>query len=438
MNRTVSRSWPLTVVSLMCLDVVGSAWADTLHVPRDYPTIGAAIAAARDGDEVLVADGIYSGPGNYNLSFAGKAIVVRSAGGPARCEIDCRQLGRAFLFVSGETERSVLQGFTIRNGVISNALGAGIEVQGSSPTIRDCVFVNNISEPYNGGAMHLGQGSTALVINCVMRSNRAGGGAGLFCENSAPTIVNCVIEKNTAWVGGGVLCTNSQATFVNCLFTGNDATDANWGGGAIFCNASSMPLIIGCTITANTAAGLGGALYSNKGSAPILTNGILWGNTSPQIEVSSTSGEPRVTYCDVQGGYNGIGNIDADPLFVDPSGGDYRLKAGSPCIDKGDPAFVPRPGERDLDGQKRVWDGNGDGKLIVDMGVYEFGSHRYGDLNCDGVVNNFDIDPFVLALTDPAGYKAAYPNCDIMLADCNGDGAVNNFDIDPFVDLLTK
>jgi len=60
-----------------------------------------------------------------------------------------------------------------------------------------------------------------------------------------------------------------------------------------------------------------------------------------------------------------------------------------------------------------------------------------GDLNCDGVVNNFDIDPFVLALTDPAEYAKRFPRCDRMLADCNGDGVVDNFDIDPFVKLLT-
>jgi len=60
-----------------------------------------------------------------------------------------------------------------------------------------------------------------------------------------------------------------------------------------------------------------------------------------------------------------------------------------------------------------------------------------GDLNCDNKPNNFDIDPFVLALTDPAGYHAAYPDCDIQRADINGDGAVNNLDIDPFVQLLT-
>ena len=60
-----------------------------------------------------------------------------------------------------------------------------------------------------------------------------------------------------------------------------------------------------------------------------------------------------------------------------------------------------------------------------------------GDLNCDGSVNNFDIDPFVLALTDPGGYALAYPACDIMLGDTDCNGTVNNFDIDPFVECLT-
>ena len=60
-----------------------------------------------------------------------------------------------------------------------------------------------------------------------------------------------------------------------------------------------------------------------------------------------------------------------------------------------------------------------------------------GDLNCDGTLDAFDIDPFVLALTDPVGYQQAFPDCDIMLGDINGDGTVDAFDIDPFVELLT-
>jgi len=60
-----------------------------------------------------------------------------------------------------------------------------------------------------------------------------------------------------------------------------------------------------------------------------------------------------------------------------------------------------------------------------------------GDLNCDHAVNAFDIDPFVLALTDPDGYQTAYPDCNLALGDINGDGVVNSFDIDAFVELLT-
>jgi len=59
-----------------------------------------------------------------------------------------------------------------------------------------------------------------------------------------------------------------------------------------------------------------------------------------------------------------------------------------------------------------------------------------GDLNCDGLINNFDIDAFVLALLNPGQYAVDFPNCDLQNADLNGDGAANNFDIDVFVALL--
>jgi hypothetical protein len=61
-----------------------------------------------------------------------------------------------------------------------------------------------------------------------------------------------------------------------------------------------------------------------------------------------------------------------------------------------------------------------------------------GDCNCDGLVNNFDIDPFVLAISDPAAYALAYPGCDILSADIDENGLVNNFDIDPFVVCISN
>lgn len=60
----------------------------------------------------------------------------------------------------------------------------------------------------------------------------------------------------------------------------------------------------------------------------------------------------------------------------------------------------------------------------------------YGDMNCDGTVNNFDIDAFVLALVDPTGYAAAFPSCDRLHGDIDRSGAMNNFDIDPFVNCI--
>jgi hypothetical protein len=77
-----------------------------------------------------------------------------------------------------------------------------------------------------------------------------------------------------------------------------------------------------------------------------------------------------------------------------------------------------------------------DAVKIFDVSCQQ-GAPGLGDLNCDGAVNAFDIDPFVLALTDPAAYALAYSDCDIGRADVNGDGEVNAFDIDPFVGLLT-
>ena len=60
-----------------------------------------------------------------------------------------------------------------------------------------------------------------------------------------------------------------------------------------------------------------------------------------------------------------------------------------------------------------------------------------GDTNCDGVVNFQDINPFVLALSDPAAYQAQYPQCDILNCDTNCDGVVNFSDINPFVAILS-
>ena len=76
------------------------------------------------------------------------------------------------------------------------------------------------------------------------------------------------------------------------------------------------------------------------------------------------------------------------------------------------------------------------GVLLVGPGSAR--AFELADMNCDGAVNVFDIDPFVMALTDPVTYAAEFPACDYLLADVNHDGDVNVFDIDPFVTCLTN
>ncbi len=75
-----------------------------------------------------------------------------------------------------------------------------------------------------------------------------------------------------------------------------------------------------------------------------------------------------------------------------------------------------------------------------DLGFRDIGAVQVqgelGDMNCDGAVDLLDVDPFILAISDPAGYGAAYPDCDINQADCNQDGVVNLLDVDPFIAIL--
>ncbi len=119
-----------------------------------------------------------------------------------------------------------------------------------------------------------------------------------------------------------------------------------------------------------------------------------------------------------------------DPLFVDAAASNFHLRRASPCRNAGWTFYNPMEGETDIDGQSRIIDG------IVDIGADEVDLTPRGDANCDGFINFFDIDPFVLAVFDADGYAAALPECSLLSADLNVDFRVDFFDIDPFVDCL--
>lgn len=182
------------LILLLTLLPAVSALAVTVNVPGDYTTIQEGIDAAANGDTVLVADGVYTGPGNVEIDFSGKNIVVMSDNGPNDCIIECAFLGRGFQFQSGESSSAQLIGFMISNGFASP--GAGIAIVNSSPVIKQCIIANCMSGS-SGGGVYI-NGGEPQFINSVIHNCTASEGGGLSSQNADVTINSCVIAANTS------------------------------------------------------------------------------------------------------------------------------------------------------------------------------------------------------------------------------------------------
>ncbi|MHC4266344.1 MAG: right-handed parallel beta-helix repeat-containing protein, partial [Planctomycetota bacterium] len=185
----------------------------------------------------------------------------------------------------------------------------------SSPTISDCTFSLNSSRWGGGIANQLN--SNPIITNCEFIENSAsthGGGGMVSLENCCPTVTNCVFSNNSAvWGGGMTNSDSSHSTIRNCIFIENIADD----GGGMDNRNNSEPNIFNCTFSNNTAINFGGGMSNSFNSIPQLTSCIFWSNTAPsdpQIYDDETS-SATIKYSDIEGGWAGEGNIDADPLF---------------------------------------------------------------------------------------------------------------------------
>lgn len=180
--------------------VHGDDGNDGLSKETAFATIQKGIDTAKSGDTVIVAEGVYTGEGNYDIDFYCKAITVRSTypNDPAvivGTVVDCQgYTDSGFYFCSNEGPNSVLAGLTITDGF------HGIECRDySNPTISNCVVINN--QFYYGD--------------------------GIFCHNSSPTLINCTISGNS---NGIETSYNSNPTLMNCILWGN--TNEQIVGGA--------------------------------------------------------------------------------------------------------------------------------------------------------------------------------------------------------------
>jgi|GEM_PF-2012782 len=365
---------------------VAGPWEGTEQNPFRY--IQSGIDAADNGNLILVRAGHY----DENLDFMGKAITLRYDGPPGQIVVDGNQMGSVVTFDSGEGLYSVLDGLVVTAGFADL-----------------------------GGGIYCGKYCSPSIINNTITSNGAGTfyhrGGGIYCSAFAsPTIANNEIIGNQATQYGGAICCwkGSRARIENNLMSWNSATaDTVSRGGAVYCYECS-PTLINNTIYDNSAdLGIGGGIYCYF-SSPAIIQSIFWQNSGGEIE--GFGGNPQVTYCDVEGGYAGTGNFDANPAFFDPTMADFHLIQVpcqtmflSPCVDAGNPA---RPL---LEGSTRT-------DAVQDTSIVDIGYHY----PTEHPAITLEVTPDPLLAGNPATFTVTHgePNESTFLAySVRGPGA---------------
>ena len=407
----------------------GTTWSNA------YTELQSALSVSQTGDDIWVAEGIYKpdqypanpgGTGNRNEAFQLKNgvaiyggfdptdgdVLIADRNWKTNPTILSGDIGtpnnsddnsyHVFYHPSGLNldSSALLDGFTITNGNANGGSyphnnGGGVFNRESSPVFQNCTFINNsaivsggmfnqLSSPelnnckfYNNSSDFEGGGmkndhSSPILRDCSFSNNSALNGAGMFnfsYTTSTPVLINCSFAGNQ---GHGMYNFNSSPSLTNCIFYANHGTALH--------NDSSSPIVINCTFSLNIHINTGGIFNIN--SSPQLKNCILWKNFPIEIQNIGSS-NPQITYSNIDGGYPGEGNINADPEFATMG---LYLTALSPCVDAGASEGAP---STDMEGELRPF-GNG-----VDMGVDEYyGDCAMGDFDCDGDVDGADLADF--------------------------------------------
>lgn len=334
------------------------------------------------------------------------------------------------IYCESDSSIKVKNSKIISNGIASNY--DGIYCEGNSaPNIVDCLIEDN-----GKNGISCSSNSDVNIINCIIKGN---GTDGINCRFSSFMVSNCIIEDNngsgiytykassSAIVANNIICKNGgygihYDSIYQAMVT--EEIKNNWihnNGSGIYIDEVDEPV----TIRNNTIADNNGYGIHSYNSVyevnPDINNCIIWANNDGQL-YSNHPPFDNVTYSCIQDGYDGEGNIEADPCFVDDVNNNYHLSADSNCIDAGNPNFVPDPNETDIDGEPRVIDGDANGTDIVDMGADEF-YWSPADFDRDEIVNF--IDYAVLA----AAWQTEDPN--ISLDD---DNDVDIYDLAIFCD----
>lgn len=237
----------IVACALLSFGVEGSRAAELIVRPDgtgDFPTIQEAVNAAAEGDTVRLTAGVFTGTGNRDIRFFGKAILVAGASS-ALTRIDLAgELVRGFVFDAGETTKSQVSDLAIANGVHPD--GGAVLVASASPTISRCTFEGNVGTYLgvgSGGAIHATL-SQARFVDCRFLGNSAGTGGAVVVQGFATVeLEGCDFVGNRAesGLGGAVLLSGvGDASIVDCLFADNESFTGGGGLGLVDCGTVSL------------------------------------------------------------------------------------------------------------------------------------------------------------------------------------------------------
>jgi len=295
----------------------------------------------------------------------------------------------------------------------SGELGGGIYCSNSNPTLEHLLLQNNSA--ISGGGIYCENNANPSISNLDFENNFASDkGGGIYLSGISGIQIDSVYFFNNFATdkGGGIYCENANFNLNRSIFIQNEAA----GGGGIWCDYSTANLTH-TTFSENVANFGGGIITYGDDSAVDLLNSILW-NDSPN-EIFVFSGQVNASFCDIQNGWTGDGNIQTDPLFYDTEFLDFALQENSPCIDAGDPISATDP------------DGT-----IADIGMIFFNQidGMLGDVNDDGEITILDI-----LLTINIIMESIVPdNQQAWAADINEDGTINIMDILTMVNAIME
>ena len=359
MNRSIISIFTALALSIPC-------FARTIQVNPDgtaeATTISDAIDLAEDGDVILLADGVYRGPGNYNLYLqTNRNLTIKSHSGPYACVIDCEKQGR-FLDASAQDATIHIEGITVINS--SRNSDAAISVWWCSLSLSNCIFRDN--QGYSAGALRLYYNEPSCIIDrCIFENNESGdGGGAIYAYRSAAlSMTNCLFVGNQAQRRGGAIYGYylTGASISNCTFVENK-TDEQSEGVTTF-RYGDAPEIVNCIFANNQDRAVWTSNYNTE-QYPSIQHCLFHANAG--VYYDDWDERAYATAQSVNSLPTCYGNITGSPDFVFDQ--DFHLAPSSAGIDQGKLVLF----DTDLDQNPRRVDGDGNGTPQVDIGAYEY------------------------------------------------------------------